>query len=85
MRPIGKYIVIKDINESIKTDSGIILSSEDVDRFRYKQASVIAIGTDVIAINNGDKIYYDKSSSFTMLIKDLQYTIILEKDVVVVI
>jgi co-chaperonin GroES (HSP10) len=85
MRPIGKYIVIKDIQEEIRTESGLILSGEDTNQLRYKRAEVIATGTDVDVIDEGDELYYDKSHSFTMLIDNEQYTIISERDVVVVI
>jgi co-chaperonin GroES (HSP10) len=85
MRPIGKYIVVKDIQEEIKTQSGLILSGEDTNQLRYKRAEVIATGTDVDVIDEFDELYYDKSHSFTMLINEEQYTIISERDVVVVI
>ena len=85
MRPIGKYIVIKDIQEEIKTQSGLILSGEDTNQLRYKRAEVVAVGTDVDVIDEMDELYYDKSHSFTMLINEEQYTIISERDVVVVI
>jgi co-chaperonin GroES (HSP10) len=84
MTPIGKYIAVKNIDEEIKTESGLILSGEDANQFRYKKANVIKPGTDVSVIKSGDVVYYDKSHGFTMLIKDEQYTIIRESDVVVV-
>ena len=37
MQPIGKYIAIKTIEEEIKTNSGLILSGEDANQFRYKR------------------------------------------------
>jgi co-chaperonin GroES (HSP10) len=85
MRPIGKYIIVKDIQEEIRTESGLILSGEDTNQLRYKRAEVIATGTDVDVIDEGDELYYDKAHSFTMLIDNEQYTIISERDVVVVI
>lgn len=85
MRPIGKYIIVKDIQEEVKTSSGLILSGEDTNQLRYKRAEVIASGTDVNTIEEGDELYYDKAHSFTMLINNEQYTIISERDVVVVI
>jgi co-chaperonin GroES (HSP10) len=85
MRPIGKYIVVKDIQEEVRTESGLILSGDDTNQLRYKRAEVIATGTDVNVIDEGDELYYDKAHSFTMLIDDTQYTIIQERDVVVVI
>lgn len=85
MKPIGKYIVVKDIQETVKTESGLILSGEDTNQLRYRRAEVIAPGTDVSTIEEGDELYYDKAHSFTMLINDTQYTIISERDVVVVV
>lgn len=85
MKPIGKYLVVKDIQENVKTESGLILSGEDTNQLRYKRGMVIAPGTDVESIQEGDELYYDKAHSFTMLIDDMQYTIISERDVVVVI
>lgn len=84
MQPIGKYIVIKSIEEEVKTESGLILSGDDTNQFRYKKGLVVAPGTDVTTIKSDDTIYYDKGHSFTMLIDDIPYTIIREGDVVVV-
>ena len=84
MKAIGKNIVIKTVEEEIKTSSGLILSGEDSNQMRYKKAIVAVAGTDVSAICTGDYIYYDKSNSYTMVINDEQYTIINERDVVVV-
>ena len=30
MKPIGKYILIKQVKEEVKTDSGLLLSAKDV-------------------------------------------------------
>jgi co-chaperonin GroES (HSP10) len=84
MTPIGKYIIIKNIDESIKTESGLLLSGEDANQLRYKRGLVVAPGTEVAVIEQGDELYYDKAHSFTMLIDDTQYTIISERDVLVV-
>jgi len=85
MKPIGKYLIVKDIQETVTTESGLILSGEDTNQLRYKRAVVVASGTDVTVINEDDELYYDKAHSFTMLINDTQFTIISERDVVVVI
>ena len=85
LKAIGKYIVIKNVDETIKTESGLILSGEDANQFRYKRGLVVVPGTDVSTIMEGDELYYDKAHSFTMMINDAQYTIISERDVVVVI
>lgn len=85
MKPIGKYIAVKNIDEEIKTQSGLILSGEDASQMRYRKAVVVEPGTDVKVIAKDDVIYYDKAQGFTMLINDDQLTIIREADVVVVV
>jgi co-chaperonin GroES (HSP10) len=84
MKPIGKYIVINKINEELKTESGLLLSAQDASDFRYRKGEVVKAGTDVNVINEGDLIYYDKSAGHEMLIEDNPYTVITERDVVVV-
>ncbi len=84
MKPIGKNIIIQTIDEQIKTESGLPLSSEDANLLRYKKGLIVKSGTEVGSIQEGDTIYYDKRSGYSMIINDEQYTIIQEKDVVVV-
>lgn len=85
MKPIGKYIAIKEIKEEITTKSGLLLSGDDVDDIRYKKATVAAPGSDVTVINVGDTIYYDSRAGYSMFIEDEQFTVIREHDVVVVV
>ena len=61
-----------------------MLSSQDAQSFRYKKAEVVKQGTDVKVINSGDIIYYDGATGHEMLIEDNPYTVIQERDVVVV-
>ena len=84
MKPIGKYIIIKTITEEVKTSSGLLLSQSDVDDFRYRKGSVVKTLTDVTVIKALDLIYYDKNAGHTMMIDDNTYTIIQERDVVIV-
>jgi co-chaperonin GroES (HSP10) len=84
MRAVNKYIIVETIVEEMKTDSGLLLSGDDTNEFRYKKATVKNPGTSVEVVKEGDVIYYDKSSGHTMILQDKQYTIILERDVIVV-
>ena len=59
MKPIGKYILISEIKEEIKTDSGLLLSAKDAQDIRYKKGVVVVPGTDVKRIMKDDTIYYD--------------------------
>jgi|TARA_R110000737_G_scaffold51618_1_gene73066 co-chaperonin GroES (HSP10) len=84
MKPIGKYVIIQTIDEEIKTKSGLLLTASDVEEFRYKKGKVIKPGTHVSEIAENDLIYYDKSAGFSLLLNDCSYTIISERDIVVV-
>lgn len=84
MQPIGKNILIKSIDEEIKTESGILLSGADANQLRYKKGVVVKPGTDVSVIKADDVIYYDRNHGFTMMIGDDQYTIIQEHHIVLV-
>ena len=83
-RPINKYIVIKKVDEQLKTDSGLLLSQEDASNFRYTKASVVEVGHEVHTVKSGASIYYDKSAGHTLLIGNEPFTVIREADVVVV-
>jgi|TARA_R100000951_G_scaffold104818_1_gene98209 co-chaperonin GroES (HSP10) len=84
MKLIGKNILIEVIHEEVKTSSGLLLSTEDTSQFRYSKGKVIEPGTNVEVISKGDVIYYDKRQGYTMLIENDKFTVIQERDVVVV-
>ena len=84
MKAIGKNIIIKSIEEEVKTSSGLVLSGEDTNQLRYKRGIVINSGTEVNAIKAGDEVYYDKANSYMMIINDDHCVIIQERDVVLV-
>ncbi len=84
MKPIGKYIVIKTIEEQLKTKSGLLLTATDANEFRYRKGKVVKPGTDVKEISEHDIIYYDKSAGFSLLLNNITYTVITERDIVVV-
>lgn len=84
MKPIGKYILIITIEEEVRSASGLIMSAKDVSDLRYKKGTVVEPGSDVDVIMSGDNIYYDTRAGYTMIIHGETYTIITERDVVVV-
>lgn len=84
MRPIDKYIIVKTIEEEIKTSSGLLLSADDASSMRYKKGTVVKPGTNVSVIHENDVIHYDSRAGYTMLINNEAYTVITERDVVVV-
>jgi co-chaperonin GroES (HSP10) len=61
------------------------MSGSDASKMRYKKAEIVKVGTDVSSINDGDLVYYDKNAGYSMMIGDKTYTVIMERDVIVVI
>ena len=50
----------------------------------YERVPGKAPGSDVVVLKKGDEIYYDKAAGFNIEIKQEQYKIIKEQDVVIV-
>ena len=85
MKAIGRYIVIDPIKETeTKTKGGLLLAEAQREDIRYRQAKIKSVGTDVKGLKAGNKIYYDKAAGFNIEIKQEQYKIIKEQDVVIV-
>ncbi len=85
MKAIGKNIVIQKIEEEITTESGLLLSNEDVKDFRYHKGKIVLPGSEVSDyIKENDIVYYDSRQSYTLVINGESCTIIQERDVVVV-
>lgn len=84
MRAIGTNLIINKIEEEITTDSGLLLSNEDVKEMRYHKGKVVLPGSDVTYIEKGDVIYYDSRQAYTLVIDGESCTIIQQRDVVVV-
>jgi co-chaperonin GroES (HSP10) len=84
-KPLGKYILIEQIDEQVKSDFGLIMSGADTSKMRYKKARIIKVGTDVLTVSEEDIVYYDKNAGYSMMIGDKTYTVIMERDVIVVI
>ena len=52
MKAIGKYIVIKEIKDkNTTTASGLMLTENDREDIRYREGSVVKIGTDVVGVD----------------------------------
>ncbi len=84
MKAIGKFIIINKIEDDVKTESGLMLTPEDMKGYRYRRGVIVTPGSEVSCVKKDDKIYYDKSAGHEMIINDTPYTIIQERDIVVV-
>jgi co-chaperonin GroES (HSP10) len=84
MKLIGKNLLIVPQAEEIKSKGGLIMTSSDENELRYKKATVVSAGTLVDGIKPGSFIYFDRAAGHSIRINEDLYTVITEKDVVVV-
>ena len=85
MRAVGKYIVINPLEEKeTKTSGGLILNEESREDIRYREGTVVQVGDEVNAIKSKDKIYYDRHAGFGVEVKNKQYKVIKESDIVII-
>jgi co-chaperonin GroES (HSP10) len=84
MRAVNKYIIINQIIEEAKTSSGLLLTNVENDEMRYGKGTVMSIGNEVMAVKEGDLIYFDKRNGHQVRIDGNVYGVIKEADVVVI-
>mgnify|MGYP003153797578 CR=1 FL=1 len=86
MKAVGKYIVITPEKEGeTQTKGGLLLAETHREDIRYRKAKVITVGEDVVAVNDTDNIYYDRHAGFGIELERVQYKVIKEQDVVIII
>ena len=85
MKAIGKNIVIIPVKEvAPETSGGLLLAEVNREDIRYRMAKVVTVGDAVVGVENDDDIYYDKHAGFGIELKEQQYKVIKENDVVII-
>lgn len=84
MKAIGSYVLVEKIEESVE-QAGILMSATDKENLRYKKGKVVAVGDEVHGLDVDDVIYFDGNAGHTLLINDIKTTVILKRDIVVVV
>lgn len=81
MKALGKYILItpEKVEEQVSA-SGLLMTAADADSFRYHEATVNLIGSDVEHVKIGDRIAYDKSAGHPYKVNGLMHRVIQERD-----
>lgn len=93
LRPLGDRVIVKPVAKEEMTKTGIILP-DTVNKERPEQGDVTAVGPGrlldngtraAMSIKVGDKIVFKKYSPDEVKIDDVEYLVISESDVMVVI
>jgi len=83
MKAVGKYLIIENITEELKSNSGLIMTGEDMSNLRYRKSKVISAGAEVDCVKDGDIIYHDSRAGHKVKLDDKVYGVILEREVVI--
>jgi len=82
LRPIGDKIIVKLIERNLKTQSGIILSSNDP--AEAQKGRVVAVGNTVKEVRVGDAILPNWQTASQTKFEDEDYWIVTEENVVMI-
>jgi len=85
MKAIGRNLIIKIIKETTtKTKGGLILNEKSREDIRYRKATIVSVGDEVVGVNKEDTIYFDRRAGHGIEIGDEKLHVIKNQDVVVV-
>ena len=85
MKAIGRNLIIKIIKETTtKTKGGLILNEKSREDIRYRKATIVSVGEEVVGVNKEDTIYFDRHAGHGIEISDEKLHVIKNQDVVVV-
>ena len=84
VKPLRKMVLIAENSVDQTTESGIILDGTTSNR-DSKTGTVLAIGSEVTAVNVGDKIYLEWNKGQVVKIGDAQRVMIKEEFIVAVV
>lgn len=85
MKAIGRNLIIKIIKETTtKTKGGLILNEKSREDIRYRKATIVSVGEEVVGVNKEDTIYFDRHAGHGIEIVDEKLHVIKNQDVVVV-
>jgi co-chaperonin GroES (HSP10) len=85
MKAIGKNLLILSVDIIVvATEGGLMLHIKDREDLRYSKAKVIQTGLDVKGVKNDDIIFYDKHAGFKIELDNVEYRVITDSAIVIV-
>ena len=84
MKAVNNYIVITEIKEETKSESGLLIMDQHTNDIRYLKGEVVSIGENTVGVAEGNIIYYDRHAGHGIEYKGKLYKVIRQPDVVIV-
>lgn len=83
IKPLGSRIAVKPVKQEQKTEAGIYLP-DTASKEKPQQGEVIAVGPDFKGVKKGDKVIFAKYGGTEIKIKEDEYVMLGEDDVLAV-
>jgi len=83
IKPLGKRIVVKPIEEESKTKGGIYVP-DTASKEKPQQGEVIAVGPDFKGVKKGDKVLFAKYGGTEIKLDEEEYLVLGVDDVLAV-
>lgn len=85
MKAIGNNLIIEIQKETTtKTKGGLILNEKSREDIRYRKATIISAGEEVVGTKEGDTVYFDRHAGHGIEINSEKFHVIKNQDIVVV-
>ena len=84
MKAINNYIIITEIKEEPKSESGLLIMDQHTSDIRYLKGKIISVGENTLGVKENDVIYYDRHAGHGIEYKGTLYKVIRQPDVVIV-
>ena len=85
MKAIGNNLIIEIQKETTtKTKGGLILNEKSREDIRYRKATIISAGEEVVGAKEGDTVYFDRHAGHGIEINSEKFHVIKNQDIVVV-
>ncbi len=83
VKPLGERVLVKTDKAEEKTASGLFIPQTSQEKTQF--ASVVAIGSEVKSVKEGEKILHDKYAGTALKLDNEDYLILKEEDILAVI
>lgn len=84
MRAVNDYVVILPIKEEPKNVGGFIITESTTKDIRYLKGEIISVGNLTEGLKEKNIIYYDKHAGHSISFDGNWYSVIKQRDIVVV-
>jgi|AntAceMinimDraft_12_1070368.scaffolds.fasta_scaffold92363_2 co-chaperonin GroES (HSP10) len=82
MKARGTHILLKKVEEEVKTSNGLTITDISDSKIRYRLAKVISVGEDVLDLDEGMEVYYDIAAASDIRLDGVKYLVVTDRGVV---